>query len=79
MAVNPLEAARKEIGLSLDDLWIRYFALGGNAEPLEVNGYLSDLLTLEIREHNVLALALNEAFSDLGMDHPVEYRVPPGI
>ena len=78
-AANPLEGARRAAGLSVDDLWMRYFALGGNAEPCEVDGYLSGLSALETREHNVLVLALNEAFADLGMNHPVEYRGPPVI
>jgi hypothetical protein len=63
----------------VEDLWIRYFALGGNAEPIEVDGYLNGVLPLTLVEHNVLVDALNEAFVDLGMGHPVDYRVhePP--
>ena len=69
-----LDAARRAVGLSVDELWIRYFALGGNDEPIDVDGYLSGVRTLSTREHNVLTLALNEAFGDLGMDHPLGYQ-----
>ena len=74
MTLHALDEARKIVGLSHDGLWIRYFALGGTAPPIEVNGYLNGLFTLGAGEHNVLALALNEAFFDLGLDHPLGYR-----
>ena len=77
MAANALDEARKVIGLSVDDLWMRYFALGGNLVPSEVSGYLHGLFTIDVREHNFLALALNEAFSDLGMCHPLGYQGLP--
>ena len=35
-AIDVLEQARRDLGLSVDDLWYRYFALGGMSAALEV-------------------------------------------
>lgn len=68
-----LEQARIEVGLSLGDLWDRYFALGGMSTVLEVEGYLLGALVAEGHDRDLLAVALNERFSELGGDHPVAY------
>ena len=72
-AVTPLEQARRTVELSMDELWIRYFALGGMATALEVEGYVVGALVAEPPDYDRLAVALNERFSDLGGDHPVPY------
>jgi hypothetical protein len=59
--------------LSLQDLWIRYLAIGGSASELELEAYLLGLLKMDTYEHNVIAQALNEYFLDQGEDHPVGY------
>ena len=69
-----LEQARRTLGLSLDDLWIRYFALGGMSTALELEAYLFGALVAPPHEHDLLAVALNERFAELGGDHPVPYR-----
>ncbi len=71
---NPLELARQELGLSVDDLWMRYFALGGMSTALEVEAYLFGALVASPHDWDVLAVALNERFSELGGDHPVPYN-----
>ncbi len=71
--LEPLEQARRDVGLSVDDLWMRYFALGGMSTALEVEAYLFGALVPAPRDHDVLAVALNERFSELGGDHPVPY------
>jgi hypothetical protein len=68
-----LHAARLEASLSVEDLWLRYFALGGEEDPIEVDGYLMGLRELSWQQHNVLALALNERFMELSRNHPVPY------
>ena len=35
-----LEHARQKVGLSVGELWIRYFALGGMGAPLEMEAVL---------------------------------------
>lgn len=75
-----LEQARQVVGMSIDDLWLRYFALGGMSNALEVEAYLLGALLAPTHDHDVLAVALNERFSELGGDHPVPYSgdEPPG-
>ena len=60
-------------GLDLEELWLRYVALGGDADPMEVDGYLYGLVLLTPGEHNVLACAVNEWLDELGDGHA---RVP---
>ena len=40
--VDELELARRELGLSVADLWSRYFALGGMSPALELEAILSE-------------------------------------
>ena len=68
-----LEAARRQAGMSLHDLWIAYFALGGMARPAEMRAYLGGEAG-EAIDYDVLAQAINERFIDLGGNHPVPYR-----
>lgn len=71
--VGVLERARRDVGMSIDDLWMRYFALGGMSSALEIEAYLLGALTAPHHDHDVLAVALNERFFELGGDHPVPY------
>jgi hypothetical protein len=73
MADPPLDHARIGAGLSVTELWLRYFALGGNNEPLELEAYLHGALEPTTEEHNLIAHAINERHVELGGDHPVPY------
>jgi hypothetical protein len=68
-----LERARKEAGLSVSGLWIRYFALGGMSTPLEMAPVLFGALVAGDADRDVVAVVLNERFSELGGDHPLPY------
>jgi predicted DNA-binding ribbon-helix-helix protein len=68
-----LEQGRREAGLSHGDLWFRYFALGGMRTALEVEAYLYGALMATAHDRDLIAVALNERFSELGGDHPVPY------
>ena len=72
-----LDRARTDAALTLSELWLRYFALGGNASPVEVEAYLHEALTPATHEYNVLAHAINERFVELGGNHPVPYSDDP--
>ena len=52
--------------LTVEELWIRYFALGGDAGKVEVEAYLSGLMPLPSLQHNILAHAINERLDELG-------------
>jgi hypothetical protein len=68
-----LDRARHQAGLSMSELWLRYFALGGMSSPLELDAYLNGALSPTAHDHDVIAHALNERFVELGRDHPVPY------
>jgi hypothetical protein len=71
--LDVLEQGRRNAGLSVSELWFRYFALGGTSTALEVEAVLYGALIAGVHERDVLAVALNERFAELGGDHPVPY------
>ena len=58
--------------LSCSALWLRYFALGGDAGPLELDAYLNGLMPMSGLQHNMIALAINERLDEL----PPRARAP---
>ena len=59
------EAARVRGELTVQDVWLRYLALGGNREAFDIDGYLQGLLPLAKSEEHVLAVALNERLDEV--------------
>jgi hypothetical protein len=70
---DALDRARQDAALSQDELWLRYFALGGMTTALEVEAYLFGALRPTAHDRDLLAHALNERFAELGRDGPVPY------
>ncbi len=68
-----LDTYRLEAGLSHSELWLRYFELGGMNSGFELEAILYGITTPEPHDHDVIAHALNERFSELGANHPVAY------
>jgi len=68
-----LNRARIDAGLSLDELWLRYFELGGMNTPVELEALLYGALSATDHNHDLIAHALNERFVELGGNHPVPY------
>ena len=64
-------------GLTLTELWLRYLAVGGTANPALVAAYARDQLRPDSYQHNLIAQAINEYFTDQREDHPVSYRDIP--
>jgi hypothetical protein len=71
--VDLLARACADAGLSHDELWMRYFELGGMSTALQVDAYLYGALVPTVHNHDLLAHALNERFVELGGNHPVAY------
>jgi hypothetical protein len=71
--LDPLEQARRGLELSVSDLWLRYFAIGGMSSELEVEAILYQALRPTDADRDTLAVALNERFRELGGDHPIPY------
>jgi hypothetical protein len=70
---DALDRARQDAGLSHIDLWLRYFGIGGMSSALQLEGILYGALRPSAPDHDVVAHALNERFSELGRNHPVPY------
>ena len=72
-AIGELEGARRRLGISVAELWLHYFALGGMYTALEVDATLFGALRANDHDHDMLAVALNECFAATGGDHPIPY------
>ena len=78
-AVNPqrqrhlIRAAQLKGHLSVDELWLRYCALGGSAGPDEVDAFLTGSLDLPVDQRDRLALAANEHLDSLAGQHRAPY------
>jgi hypothetical protein len=67
-----MDAARVRVDLTVQALWIRYAALTGTADVIDLDGFLHGLTALETGQQEVLAHALNEALEE---DYRA-YRIP---
>jgi hypothetical protein len=74
-ALDVLDAYRQEAELSYGELWLRYLELGGIRTATDVEAILRGALVPCDHDHDVIALALNERFAELGRDHPVPYAM----
>jgi hypothetical protein len=52
-------------GISISELWLKYFGMSGDAGEYEVEAYLQGLLSLPPVQRDLLALAANELIDDL--------------
>ncbi|MGY1837438.1 hypothetical protein ACI79P_20320 [Blastococcus sp. SYSU DS0510] len=59
------ETARVRGELTVQELWLRYLALGGNHDEFDVDGYLQGVLPLNALEQDMLAVAVNERLDEL--------------
>ncbi len=70
---SALRAGWSHADLTLDQLWVRYFGLGGSADLTDVDAYLHDLGDLSDVERDMLAHAVNERLVELFTRHRVPY------
>ena len=73
-----MDSARVHAKLTVQDMWLRYVALGGTGDAFDLDGYLQGLVPLATFQQDVLAQALNEALEDGYRAHRVPLSVPPG-
>lgn len=66
-----MDAARSRAELTVQDLWLRYIALGGTGDAFDLDGYLQGLTPLDGFQQDVLAQSLNEALADLYRAHRI--------
>jgi hypothetical protein len=69
---SALSAGFAHADLTLDQLWVRYFALGGDADLMDVDAYLAGLTPFPEGQRDMLAHAVNERLDEL----VARYRVP---
>jgi hypothetical protein len=72
-----MDTARVRADLTVQDLWLRYVALGGTGDAFDLDGYLQGLVPLETFQQDVLAQALNEALEDSYRAHRIPLSTPP--
>jgi hypothetical protein len=51
--------------VSVEELWLRYFTLGGHAGQFEVEAYIHGAMALPPLQRDILAHALNERLDEL--------------
>ena len=68
-----LDKFRQDAHLSHGELWMRYFELGGMNTALHLEAILYGALKPDAHDREVIAVALNERFVELGGNHPVPY------
>ncbi|MCW2700650.1 MAG: protein serine/threonine phosphatase [Blastococcus sp.] len=73
---SSLQSAFEHTDLTLEQLWMRYFALGGEADLVDVDAHLSGLLSLPAHQHDMLAHAINERLDEVVSEHRVPYSRP---
>jgi len=72
-----MDAARVRAELTVQDLWLRYVALGGTGDAFDLDGYLQGLVPLQIFQQDILAQALNEALEDSYRAYRIPLSTPP--
>jgi hypothetical protein len=68
-----LDGHRAQAGVTVADLWLDCFAIGGQLSPDDLQSVLSGTATPNDVDYDVIAQALNDTFTDSGEDHPVPY------
>ncbi|MHA7222189.1 hypothetical protein ACX80S_07690 [Arthrobacter sp. RHLT1-20] len=64
------EASLRRADVSMEEVWLRYFTLGGEAGQLEVEAYIHGAMALPALQRDILAHALNERLDELHSDAP---------
>jgi hypothetical protein len=75
--VEDLEGGRCRLQVGINELWIAYYAVGGDATVAQLQSWLAGEAVLPVRDHNYLAQALNDLRIDRGAGQPIGYRATP--
>lgn len=68
---------RRASDITQEDLWMRYFALGGMSRPMELDAIVHDALCTSARDRDLVVLALNERLGELGRAPALPYSDEP--
>ena len=58
-------ASLQHADVSIEELWLRYFTLGGQAGQFEAEAYIHGAMALPALQRDILAHALNERLDEL--------------
>lgn len=80
LQLKQLRQALPLAGLSVGELWLRYFGFGGSAGQFEIEASFFAAHVLPTLEQDLVAYAVDERFMDLDMDLRVPYStdIDPG-
>ncbi|MUK03204.1 hypothetical protein GM708_15595 [Vibrio cholerae] len=56
--------AMRQIGIDVQQVWIRYFSIGGNVDEFELDAYLHGLIRLTSLDRNMISHAVNELIDE---------------
>lgn len=70
------ELARRRAELTVQQLWIRYLALGGSGDVFDLEAFLQGLAPIAALQHDILAHALNERLKEIYDETQVPYLSP---
>jgi hypothetical protein len=70
---SALAAAFRRADLTLEQLWTRYFALGGDIDLMDVDAHLAGLMPLPAIQRDMLAHAINERLDEVIVAHRAPY------
>lgn len=68
-----LEAAVQVVGVTLPELWMDYFALGGDASVSRLAGIIAGEVAVSRGDHDRLAVVLNERLEQAGWGRPLSF------
>ncbi|MDQ0734718.1 hypothetical protein [Arthrobacter agilis] len=51
-------------GLTVQNVWIRYFSLAGNVDEFEVDAYLNGMISLTPLDRDLVSHAVNELIAE---------------
>jgi len=71
-----ISAALRHAKLTIDELWMQYFALGGEAAIIDVDAYVHGLTELPPLQRDILAHAVNERLDQLTPPQRATYSRP---
>lgn len=63
--------------LTVGELWLKYFALGGSADQLELEAYLYGVHAFPALERGLVVQAVNERLAEMLLDLRIPYSATP--
>jgi hypothetical protein len=71
--IQVVEQYRQYAVLSVEELWLRCFELGGMNTQLQLDAFLHGITRPTPHEHNLMALALNQYFMEFDLSQFAPY------